>query len=303
MTRMPCRGRIGCKICYLVKTVLFIVNPKAGKGRNLDLDNLARQNLDSRCFKWSVAWTQYAGHAEILAREADADIVVAVGGDGTVNEVARGLVGSDKTLGIIPCGSGNGLAFHYGLSADPKKAMNLIASGTVHQMDYGTVCGHPFFCTCGVGMDAEVSSIFASGTKRGLWSYVKDTVREICRYSPEIYHIETESESFDVGAALITVANANQWGNNAFIAPGASTSDGLFDITIVKPFSFPAAAPLAVRLFDGTICKDRHILSLKAKRVTIVRNSPGWAHYDGDPVMLDKKVEITLEPEKLNVLV
>ena len=285
-----------------MKTVLFIVNPKAGKGRNLDLDNMARQILDSRCFKWSVAWTQYAGHAEILAREADTDIVVAVGGDGTVNEVARGLVGSDKALGIIPCGSGNGLAFHCGISADPKKAMNLIVSGTVHQMDYGTICGHPFFCTCGVGMDAEVSSVFASGTKRGLWSYVKDTVQQIRNYEPALYRIETESQTLELRASLITVANANQWGNNARIAPCASTTDGVFDITIVKPFSFLAAAPLAFELFSGSIDKDRRVMSLKARKVSIVRDNPGWAHFDGDPVMLGEFVAIELFPAKLNII-
>ena len=177
------------------RSILFIVNPISGtrdKGAvQKDIETLT----DASQFDYRIAFTEYAGHASVLAREAvenGFDIVVAVGGDGTVNEVARSLVHTPTALGIIPCGSGNGLARHLQIPLDARKAMQIINRATISSLDYGTINAMPFFCTCGVGFDAFVSLKFATGKKRGLLSYIENTLREGLSYKPETYTIEDE---------------------------------------------------------------------------------------------------------------
>lgn len=159
------------------------------------------------------------------------------GGDGTINEIARSLVHTDTALGIIPCGSGNGLARHLHIPMEPKKALEVLNEGCLDTIDYGKINGTDFFCTCGVGFDAFVSLKFAHAGKRGLLTYLEKTLQESLKYQPETYELETENGVSKYKAFLIACGNASQYGNNAYIAPQATLTDGLLDVTILEPFT------------------------------------------------------------------
>ena len=176
-----------------MKKILYIINPISGTQRKQRIAQLADKLTDRVQFDVEIAYTEYAGHATIIATEAakrGIDIVVAVGGDGTVNEVGRALIHTHTALAIVPCGSGNGLARHLHIPLQPKKAIDIINQSVVHQLDYGTINDRPFFCTCGVGFDAFISERFASAGKRGLLTYVENTLKSGLQYKPQIYTIE-----------------------------------------------------------------------------------------------------------------
>lgn len=217
------------------KKIVFIMNPISGTASKASIPNLIDSILDKDRFEYEIRTTERAGHASEIAfeaKEAHVDIVVAVGGDGTVNEVARAIVHSDTALGILPCGSGNGLARHLMLPMNLKKSIEIINQCEIHDLDYGVINGYPFFCTCGMGFDAFVSMKFAESGKRGPISYAENILREGLKYQPETYTLEDETETKQYKAFLISCANASQYGNNAYIAPQASMSDGLMDVVI-----------------------------------------------------------------------
>ena len=286
-----------------MKKILFIANPlSGGKDKKTILKDIDAA-IDRQRFAPSFLYTERPGHATLLAREADADIVVAVGGDGTVSEVAQGLVGTDKVLGIIPCGSGDGLAFHLGLSRNPLKALRTIQDGITETMDYGKVDGRPFFCTSGVGLDAEVAWEFASAGKRGLWTYISLAWKIWQHFKPETYPIDVDGRTLSVPAVFVTVGNANQWGNQARITSLASVRDGLLDVTVVAPFHTWEIPVLATKLLDGRAHTSRRVTLLRGRQVTVVREKEGPAHYDGDPCMKGKEIHYEIVPAALHVRV
>ena len=181
-----------------MKRIIFIVNPVSGTQSKEAILNLLDDKIDKTRYTWEVAYTKRAGHAIDIATEAaekEIDIVVAIGGDGTINEIARSLVHTNTALGIIPCGSGNGLARHLHIPMDPRKALDILNEGTSDIIDYGKINGINFFCTCGVGFDAFVSLKFANAGKRGPLTYLEKTLLESLKYEPETYEIETEDRS------------------------------------------------------------------------------------------------------------
>ena len=276
--------------------ILFIVNPISGKGKKAKIVEMVK----ARGHK--VLFTEYAGHAEVLAREATEDIVVAVGGDGTVNEVARGLVGTNKTLGIVPCGSGDGLARHLGLSHNIEKALRTIEQGEHKQMDAAEVNGRLFFSVCGVGFDAVVSERFAKSGKRGLSNYVKQGLKTWKSYSPDHYEVEIDGEKMEVDALFITVGNSDQWGNNAKITPLADCCDGILDITIVEKFSVWELPFLALRLMTGTLHRSRKVHCYRGKSIRLTRQNAGAAHADGDWFIDSTTLNIKILPSALKVI-
>lgn len=282
-----------------MKKILFIVNPISG-GKDKDGIIALVRDIFPDAY---VAYTERAGHATELAASTDADLVVAVGGDGTVNEVARGLIGTGKAFSIIPCGSGDGLALHLGLSRNPRKALLAIKDGKVERMDYGTVNGRAFFCTTGVGFDALVGYEFAHAGRRGLLTYVTSAVKNWFGYKPDSYTITVDGESWTGPAVFITVGNVNQWGNNARICGGASAKDGLFFITVVKPFHTPMFIPLLYRLMTGKVKGSSKTVCLQGREVKIVRSKEGPAHYDGEPLMEGTVLDIKMHAAALNVVV
>lgn len=287
-----------------MKKVLLIVNPISGGKDKAPIVKDVLKTIDSTRFSTEVVHTEYAGHASKLAAESDADIVVAVGGDGTQNEVARAIAGTSKTLAIIPCGSGDGLALHLGISRRPAKAAGTICSGSVVNADYGIFESHPFFCTCGVGLDAMVGWRFAQSGSRGLVSYIKSTIKTWFPFKPERYRVSVDGKLiWDAPASMITVGNANQWGNRAYITPHASVCDGELDITIVGPFRVWAFPGLLWHMMAGSADKSRHARCFRGKSITIERENEGPAHFDGDPIIMGRSMEISLVPRVLKILV
>jgi YegS/Rv2252/BmrU family lipid kinase len=287
------------------KNIIFIINPISGTQSKRQILRLIDERVNRDVFDYRVVRTEYAGHAVEIARQAaadHADLVVAIGGDGTINEVGRSLVHTSTALGIIPCGSGNGLARHLHIPMDAKAAIDLINDYPTLRIDYGLINQRPFFCTCGVGFDAFVSLKFADSGKRGLLTYLENTLHESLRYEPETYEIEDEEGSVRYKAFLIACANASQYGNNAYIAPQASLTDGLMDITILEPFTVLDVPSLAFQLFNRTINRNSCIKTLRAKKIKIHRQHGGVLHFDGDPVMDGKDIEVELIPQGLTVV-
>jgi len=288
------------------KKILFIMNPISGTVRKTGIPKVVEDNLDKDCFDFDLEETRYSGHAYELATDAKVhgyDAVVAVGGDGTVNEVARAIVHSDIALGIVPCGSGNGLARHLMLPMDAAKAIKVINSHTVHDLDYGMINDIPFFCTCGMGFDAFISMKFAESGRRGPVTYIENILREGLKYRPETYEIKDENGTSLYRAFLVSCANASQYGNNAYIAPQASMSDGLLDVIIMEPFDMLEAPQISIDMFNKTLDKNSKIKTFKTKHIQIHREKPGFIHYDGEPVMTSSDVDISVKDKGIKIII
>lgn len=288
-----------------MKNIAFIVNPISGTKAKNRVGKLIRELLDPTQFAPTVVVTEYAGHATQLAQQfatQDYYAVVAVGGDGTVNEVASGLIGTETALGIIPNGSGNGFARHLDISTRMNRAVEMLNSSEPIRVDYGMVNERPFFSTCGVGFDAVVAEKF-SETSRGLKGYVQTIFKDLFQYKPEQYHLKGEGVDMENTAFLVNFANASQWGYDAYIAPKASVQDGWLDVAIVSEFPMVAAAGLALSLFTKTIDERLHMNTLRTKGLTLTRESEGPMHIDGTPVTMPAELNIKIVEEGLKVLV
>ena len=287
------------------KKIVFIMNPISGTSDKKDIPYLIEELLDKEQFGYSIRKTEYAGHAYEIAKESKEqgiDIVVAVGGDGTVNEVGRALVHSNTALGIIPTGSGNGLARHLLIPMKIKGAIQVLNDCEITDLDYGIINEHPFFCTCGVGFDAFISEKFAEAGKRGPITYLENILKEGLKYKPETYEIEAENGTIKKKAFLISCANASQYGNNAYIAPQASMSDGMIDVIIMEPFDALEASQISIEMFNKTLDKNNKIKTFRSKEIKIYRKAPGVIHYDGDPVETGKKIVVTLKEKGIKIL-
>lgn len=286
--------------------IQFIVNPISGTSNKKRILDLIPKYLDERRFEWSICQTEHRGHAMEIAKRAakeGVDIVVAVGGDGTVNEVARGLLHTETALGIIPCGSGNGLARHLHIPMNPNGALKVLSDCHLEQLDYGMIDEQPFFCVCGVGFDAIISDRFARAGRRGLRTYIKDTIEVGLKYKSDTYEITADGKSMTYKAFLIACANASQYGNNAYIAPHASMSDGLLDVTLLEPFPLLASPKIALQLFKKTITRNCHVRSFRCRHLHIKRSAPGVIHFDGDPKEAGKELDIRIVPKGIRVVV
>ena len=284
---------------------MFLINPKSGVQNKRVLPELIVSNIDKRRFDFSIMETKYVAHATELTLEAVAqgvDAVVAVGGDGTVNEVARALVGSEAALGILPCGSGNGMARHLGIPLELKKAVEFINSSQKIAVDYGKINEQPFFCTCGIGFDALVSNTFAKGRNRGPLGYFQNMLIDWLNYEPEVYEVETEHSSENYKAFLIACGNASQYGNNAYIAPRASMRDGLLSVTVLEPFSSLDVPVILGNIFGHRINSNSHVKTFDSRWVRIKRKKAGVVHFDGEPTEMDAELFIEIVRDGLNVL-
>ncbi len=288
------------------RKITFILNPKSGTNSKKEIPSLIEQILDKDLFEPEICFTEYAGHAAEIAKQKaneKVDIVVAVGGDGTVNEVARSLVHTDTTLAIIPCGSGNGLARHLCIPMDVKKAIGIINNYKIDSFDYGVINDLPFFCTCGMGFDAFISLKFSEAGKRGPITYVENVLKEGLKYKPETYEVTDDTGARKYKAFLIACANASQYGNNAYIAPGATMKDGEMDVIIMEPFTALDAPQIAADLFMKTMHNNSKIKTFRTKTLHITRKQSGAIHYDGDPIMTDKDVDVHIEHRGIKILI
>lgn len=277
------------------KKLLAVINPISGTANKQYIPETITEVMDESKWDVMIRFTQRPGHATDLAKQAIKQGyygVLAIGGDGTINEVAAALRDSDTALGIIPNGSGNGLARHLNIPIDVKRALEEINNDRIEQFDYCMANQHPFFCTCGVGFDAHVSAKFAESKKRGPMSYIKNTLVEYLRYRSEEYSIETADKVLTERAFVIACGNASQYGNNAFITPHASMQDGLIDVTLIQPFTPLDTAVLGILLFTKHIDQDTNIQSFRTPSLTIHRPKAGVMHIDGEPMMMEADIEV-----------
>ena len=286
--------------------IVFIINPISGTSDKKHIIDLISDYMDSDRFDWTICRTEYRGHAVTIANEASkegADVVVAVGGDGTVNEVARSLIHTDTALGIVPCGSGNGLARHLYIPMKPEGALQVISDCHIEKLDFGMINLQPFFCTCGVGFDADISDRFAKADHRGLITYARNTIKLGLKYTPETYEITIDGERQVHEAFLITCANASQYGNDFYIAPQASMRDGLMDVTLLEPFSLLEAPRLAIQCFSKTITSNKRVRSFRCRHLHIKRSAPGVIHFDGDPTDAGEELDVRIVPQGIRMVV
>ena len=286
-------------------SALMLINPISGTRDKKGICDMASSRLEAAGINLEIAHTLHKGHgAELAANAAEAgiDMVIAVGGDGTVNEVASALMNTQTALGIIPCGSGNGLARTLGIPMDPAGAVGIIAANRPYAIDCGIADGLPFFCTFGVGFDAVVTEKFAAGRRRGKMQYVRSALLEYLNFTPDSYALEIDGEIYTEEALLIAVCNTAQYGNNAYIAPRASLTDGLLDVTVIRNGSIIHQAMAGIGLLSGQIDRNRYVDTFKAKEVKIIRLKEGPAQIDGEPLALGRKISIHCLPACLKVL-
>lgn len=281
--------------------VWFVMNLKSGTTTPAKKNKI--KALIAKLPDCELIFTDYVGHATEIAQKAvieGIEKVVAIGGDGTVNEVGRGLIGSQTALGIVPIGSGNGLARHLKIPLKIEKAIQYAVNQPFAMMDVCFLNEIPFFCTAGVGFDAEVANEFAKQQSRGLKTYAKMALKSFRTFKPESYNFEKIK---DKTAFAITFANATQYGNNAMISPKSKIDDGLIEMVVLKPFPFGAAPIIGVRLFRGTLPNSRYIemesgeyFSLKSKKDFLI-------HYDGEPLQLDtNEIKVSIKKQTLKVI-
>ena len=287
------------------KTV-FIINPIAGNRtkRNLkeEILKLTGNTFSGTCF----FETGKQGEATIIVKEKVKEGIkrfVAVGGDGTVNEVAQGLVNTEAAVGIIPTGSGNGLARHLGIPLNLPGAIDLLRNARPVAVDYGILNGTPFFCTAGIGFDAKIGHEFSLLGKRGFLSYLRLSLTCFISYTPQKYIIRINGSEITKVLFLVTFANSSQYGNKASIAPQASVSDGLMDVSMLSPFPFYRALGIGIRLLTKTIDSSKYVEIVKCKEVSVERESPGHVHFDGEPIIMGSHIDVKIIPGGLNVLV
>ena len=285
---------------------LFVVNARSGPRRRIDVSRAIREHCEREAIAFELQPCERKEDLDEVIAHAERehyDVLFAAGGDGTVHEVAKRLIGKDVALGIIPTGSGNGFARHVGLPLALQASLATCTSGRLATIDTASVNGMPFLGVMGAGFDALIAHRFAESGKRGMRTYVKKGLTAFAEYKPAEYEIEIDGETVHRCAFVVAVANSSQYGNNARIAPLASLQDGLLDLVTVEDVSVWSAIPLLVRLFNGTINRSHRAKIAYGRHIIIRRESAGPAHLDGEPVMLPAQLDVRVVPASLRVLV
>jgi len=291
----------------LKKHIWFIVNPVSGGKNKKLIPGQIEKLIDPERFNAEIVITTSSQQTRDIAHQAvqkNLDAVIAVGGDGTINDIASRLVNSSVALGIIPFGSGNGFARALKIPVSVKQSIALINRFQLKDVDACFVNGH-FFCNVGgVGFDAHIANQFQTSVSRGLWNYTKLVLRELRFYKPRHYKLLVDDQPYETDAFLITVCNGNQFGNNAFIAPGADLSDGLMNVVILENCSLASAPKLAWQLFSGTISSNPNVKTFLVKKLELVQpNSERLVNVDGEAVAISESLEFSLMQGALKVLV
>lgn len=269
------------------------------------MPELIKDTVDAGVMEPVIAFSDGVAHARVIAAEAVGkfDTVVAVGGDGTVNEVASAIVDTDTSLGIVPFGSGNGLSRFLGIPMDTKSAIKNLASGRTEIIDSARVNGQPFFNMAGMGFDAHISEIFSHGKKRGFISYIKSSIKEVVGYQPQNYHIDIDGKKYDYKAFMLSIANSSQYGNNVHISPKASLQDGLLDVCVIKPFPLWRFPEMSMRMLIKATESSKYVEIIRGKQILIKREHSGPIHLDGEPQVAGTGIDITILPNSLKVIV
>ncbi len=282
-----------------------MVNPISGGRRKTGFEKRVMAELDTALFDSSFHFTEYAGHANELATQAVADgvdVVVAVGGDGTINEIAAALNGTETVLGIIPEGSGNGLALYLGIPLNERAAIRRLNKIEYLTIDSGMINEFPFFNMAGIGFDASVSDRFANDSIRGPIGYLRAVLREISTYKPKRYRLDIDGQVIEREAFMISVANSPQYGNNAYVAPQASVTDGMLDVCIIHKFPLYTIPMMVFHLFNKTADQSEYVEIIPAKQIRIERETADAVHIDGEPKEMGTVLDIVIKPATLRIL-
>lgn len=283
---------------------LFIINPISGGKKKEGVPDLIEKHLDAKALTPVIVFSDSVSHARQIAKDAvnKFGTVVAVGGDGTVNEIASAIVGTDTKLGIVPFGSGNGLSRFLHIPMDPVKAIQTLSAGHVEVIDSATLNGRPFFNMAGMGFDAHIAEVFSHDKKRGFITYIKSSFEEINKYKPEFYQLEIDGKLYEREAFMLSFANSSQYGNDAHISPHASVQDGLLDVCVIKQFPLWRFPEMGIRMVTKTADKTKYVEIIRGKHIHIKRIGPGPVHLDGEPRVEGAEVTVEIVPASLNVI-
>ena len=287
------------------KKILFVINPISGGKKKTAFKKTVLEVLDLERFHPTFQQTTGPNHAYEIGRQAIADgydAVVAVGGDGTINELGSALLGSDIPLGIIPEGSGNGLALYLGIPLNETAALRRINRFDVQEVDSGVINEHPFFNIAGLGFDASVSDKFANEQLRGPVGYLRTVINVLGKYKPCRYQLTIDGDEYEREAFMISVANSPQYGNNAYIAPNASVNDGFLDVCIVKKFPLYILPMMVFHLFNRSVDQSEYVEIIPGKDIKIRRTDHGPVHVDGEPLNIEGDLHIRVQPGSLKII-
>jgi YegS/Rv2252/BmrU family lipid kinase len=293
-------------------SIIAIVNPISGAGMDATVAGrrvaMIRDELKGRGLEAEIHLTTHAGHARALATAAaaaDADLVIVWGGDGTVNEVGSGLAGTETPLGLIPAGSGNGLAGALGVPRAPRAALATLLGERMLSVDVGMLGDRPFFNVAGIGLDAHIARLFNQRTRgrRGRLPYVMLSVRAGCRYVSQEYRVTLDGESPETShrALLIAFANGREYGMGMQIAPGALLDDGLLEASIVEDRPVLARFLDARYLTMGIIERAPKIVRRSVRAATVEADGEIEFHVDGEPGVAHRRLDISVRPGALRV--
>jgi YegS/Rv2252/BmrU family lipid kinase len=288
-----------------VKKILFIINPISGGHNKAGIIKTIPKLLDNSRFDVSIAHSKHSGHAAKIAKKAvekGMDIVVAVGGDGTINEIASQLVNTNTALAIVPCGSGNGLARDLGIPLRYKKAIQQINRLNFKKIDVGICNRQYFFSLTGVGFDAKVAYDFNRGKKRKFVGYAWSILKEFFNVSDQEYEIELNDEKIVGNFFFVTIANCSQWGYNVKVAPNAKLDDGVLSVNLCKKPSFFSLIPLGIKILLGKIETSKNVVLKNASKISITSNQNFFFHNDGDSKGVTQQIEVEVLHEGLIVV-
>lgn len=284
------------------KKILLIINKYAGHQNGAAVLGIVVPYLKRNGCSVEYSFTSFPGHAAELASKASAenfDLIVAVGGDGTVNEVAQGLIGTGTPMGIIPMGSGNGLARELGISMNLRKSAQILLEGKTQQIDVCRINNQRFLCTSGIGFDAQIADKMGKASSRGFLRYIQLVVKESISFKPQKVRLVVDGKQLEQSVFLITFANASQFGNNAFIAPAASMTDGLIDVVVVRSFNKLWLPVFGIGLFSKILPKLPFVDCYKAKQIDLELAETSIFHFDGEPGKLEIPAKISIDTEKI----
>jgi YegS/Rv2252/BmrU family lipid kinase len=287
-----------------MKRFLFIINPKSGRGSKKSLVLKIKKTAGELNFEFEVIFTLYAGHATEIAKQAanEFDVVFAVGGDGTVNETAIGMLGSKTPLGIIPTGSGNGIARHLQVPINAIEALNVLTDGDLVNIDAWTAGRNPFFMLCGLGFDAHIAKMISGMKSRGLQAYIRLVTKEFSKFKPKEINISWEEGEYLGAPFLINFANGSQFGNNMKIAPKASITDGFLDLGIIEEFPVQLIPEIIFRMWNGTLHNFKYYKTFRAKAFKVKTDYIG-INLDGEFRKTKNEFLVNLSPFQLRVLI
>lgn len=286
--------------------ILFIINPISGIGKQKQVEDVIEKVLDQNIYNYEIVYTEYPHHGTLLSLQASIqkkDIVVAVGGDGSINDCVRGLIGTDVTLGIIPAGSGNGLARTLNIPLNMEDAIEVLNKGKTNEIDTIKVNNKIYASIAGIGFDALIAKEFRNTKVRGFNKYLSLILQHYPFYEPQTYRIEYDNQVIEEEALFISFANSNQFGFDTIIAPSAKVDDGFIQVSIVKKVPL-VMLPLTVQLlllknFDKSI----YVKTFKTKEVIVKNNTSLLVNLDGESVEMEQELKFSINPQSLNIII